>query len=169
MKLLRGSLVSILALAGALLINGCSQEGNSSQNAKSEGKQRQDQSSPTPRSRGGQVSAGAIQNVRQAAQRVPNENELHNFALAYTQYALLNGQGPSNVQEVRDSLTATMAKAFEPDGIYAVNWRIKNPSSSSILAYVKAPDVYGTRLVARGDATVVRMSKDEFERAIKGR
>jgi hypothetical protein len=167
MKLLRGSLLSLFAVAGALLLNGCSQEGNSSQNARPQAKQNQGQSA---QSSGGQAaSAGAIQNVRQAAKRVPNENELHNFALAYTQYALLNGQGPSSVQEVRDSLTPAMAKAFEPDGIYAVNWKIKNPSSSSILAYVKEPDVYGTRLAAKGDGTVVRMSKEEFEGAMRGR
>jgi hypothetical protein len=166
MKPLRRWLLSLFALAGVVLLNGCAQDTGPSQNAKPQGQQ--SQATPGTHSQAGQASAGAIQNVRQAAKRVPNENELHNFAVAYTQYALLNGQGPSNVQEIKDSL-GPFAKAFQPDGIYAVNWKIKNPASSSILAYVKEPDVYGTRLVARGDGTVVRMSKEEFERAMRGR
>lgn len=167
MKSLRTSLLPLFTLAGAVVLSGCSQETSSSPSSKPQGQQ--SHTGPSAQSQGGQASAGAVQNVRQAAQRVPNENELHNFSVAYTQYALLNGQGPSNVQEIRDSLTPAMAKAFEPDGIYAVNWRIKNPSSSSILAYVKTPDVYGSRLVAKGDGTVVRMSKEEFEGAKGGR
>jgi hypothetical protein len=108
--------------------------------------------------------------VRQAAKRVGDGNELHNFALAYTQFALANGdRGPSSVQEIRDSLTPKMARAFQPDGDYVVNWGVRNPSSSSILAYAKDADVYGTRLAAKGDGTVVRMSKEEFERAKSGR
>jgi hypothetical protein len=101
---------------------------------------------------------------------VGDENELRNFALAYTQFALANGdRGPSNVQEIRDSLTPKMAKAFQADGDYSVYWGIKNPSSNSILAYAKDPDAYGTRLAARGDGTVVRLNKEEFERATSGR
>jgi hypothetical protein len=159
MKLLRRSLLSLFALTGALLLNGCSPDAGTSQKANSQGKESQGES----------ASAGVYQNIRQAKKRLPDEDALHNFALAYTQYALLNGQGPSNVQEIKDSLTPKMAKGFEPDGIYTVNWKIKNPSGSSILAYVKEPDAYGTRLVAKGDGSVVRMSKEEFGQAMRRR
>jgi hypothetical protein len=108
--------------------------------------------------------------VRGAVKRVGDENDLRNFALAYTQHALANGdRGPSSVQEIRDSLTPKMVRAFQPDGDYEVNWGLKNPSSNSILAYAKDPDVYGTRLVAKGDGTVVRLTKQEFEQAKSGR
>jgi hypothetical protein len=107
--------------------------------------------------------------VRQAAKRVGDQNELHNFAVAYVTYALGSGQGPSNVQELRDSLTPKMVKAFQDDGDYVVHWGVRNPSGNSILAYAKDPDVYGTRLVAKGDGTVVRMSREEFEQAKTGR
>jgi len=62
-----------------------------------------------------------------------------------------------------------MAKAFEADGDYVVNWGIPNPSSSTILAYAKDMDMYGSRLVAKGDGSVVRMNNEEFERAKSGR
>ena len=168
MKLLQGSRLGVLSLTGAMLLCGCSPKAGTSSNPAPEQKPSQVQSTPAPRSQGGQTSAGAIQNVRQAAKRVGDGNELRNFALAYTQYALANGQGPSSVQEIKDSLTSKMAKAFQGDGDYVVNWGIRNPSGNSILAYAKDPDVYGTRLVAKGDGTVVRMSKEEFEQAKAG-
>jgi hypothetical protein len=164
------SLLGLLTLGGALLVSGCTQNPATPPNtAKPQTAQKQTTTSPAPRRQGGQASAGAIQNVRQAAKRVGDENDLHNFALAYTQYALLNGQGPSHVQEIRDSLTPKIAKAFQDDGDYEVNWGLKNPSGNSILAYAKDPDLYGTRLVAKGDGSVVRMSKEQFEQAQSGR
>jgi hypothetical protein len=62
-----------------------------------------------------------------------------------------------------------MVKAFQDDGDYVVKWGIQNPSSNSILAYAKDPDVYGTRLVAKGDGNVARMEKGEFQQALSGR
>jgi hypothetical protein len=169
MKMPLGSLLGLLTLSGAVLTSGCTQNAAPPTNPKPQSGLSQATTSPAPRRSSGQVSAGAVQNIRQAAKRVGDENELHNFALAYTQYALLNGQGPSNVQQVRDSLTAKMAKAFQDDGDYVVNWGLKNPSGNQILAYAKDPDFYGTRLVAKGDGSIVRMSKEEFESARGGR
>jgi hypothetical protein len=111
---------------------------------------------------------GAVQNIRQAAKRVADGGELKNFALAYVQYALLNNRGPSQIEDLQDSLTPKMVEAFRDKELYAVNWKIANPSGNTILAYVKEPDSYGTRLVAKGDGTVTRMNKDEFEAAIRG-
>lgn len=166
MQPLRGTLLSLCTLTGALLLSGCSPiTPTSPTNATSQPKQDPAPSSSGPRSQGGQASAGAIQNVRQAAKRVGDGNELRNFAQAYTQHALANGRGPSNVQEIRDSLTPKMVKAFDTDGDYVVNWGIQNPSGNSILAYAKDGDAYGTRLAAKGDGAVVRMSKEELEQA----
>jgi hypothetical protein len=170
MKTQPGSLLSLLTFSGALLMSGCTQDAPTPPNAPTpQTAQSQAPTSPSPRRQGGQASAGAIQNVRQAAKRVGDGNDLYNFAVAYIQYATLNGQGPSNVQEIRDSLTPKIVKAFQDDGDYVVNWGLKNPSGNSILAYAKDGDLYGTRLVAKGDGAVVRMSKEEFEQARSGR
>ena len=161
--------MSVFTLTGALLLSGCAQNSATSQNTNPQGAQSQAQSDQGPRSQGGQVSSGAVQNVRQAAKRVADGGELKNFALAYIQYALANGRGPSKVQDVKDSLTPKMVEAFRDHSVYGVNWGIQNPSGNSILAYAKEPDSYGTRLVAKGDGTVVRMSREEFEQARSGR
>jgi hypothetical protein len=159
----------LFTVTGVLLLEGCSPNSATTPSAAPQQKPSQVQSSPGTRSSGGQASAGAIQNVRQAAKRVGDQNELHNFALAYVQYALGSGQGPSNVQELRDSLTSKMVKAFQDDGDYVVYWGVRNPTANSILAYAKDPDAYGTRIVAKGDGTAVRMTKEEFEQAKSGR
>src|SRR5262249_47887278 len=54
---------------------------------------------------GVQGSAGVVQNVRQAAKRAADGGELHNFALAYVQFASVGGRGPSKVEDLKDSLT----------------------------------------------------------------
>lgn len=170
MRILQRSLLGIFTLTGLLFLSGCSENAPPSPKSPPQPNQGQAPSSPGTRSQGGQAGGGAVQAVRGAVKRVGDENELRNFALAYTQFALANGdRGPSNVQEIRDSLTPKMVKAFQPDGDYVVNWGIKNPSSNSILAYAKDPDPYGTRLAAKGDGTVVRLSKEEFQKASTGR
>jgi hypothetical protein len=164
------SLLSLFILTGALLQSGCSPNAATPPNPTPQPQPSQAQSSPGPRNQGGQASAGAVQNVRQAAKRVGDGNDLRNFAQAYTYYALENGgRGPASVQDIRGSLTPKMVNAFGNDGDYEVKWGIQNPSSNSIVAYAKDADVYGTRLVAKGDGTVVRMSKEEFEQAKSGR
>jgi hypothetical protein len=165
MKALCGSLLSLFTLAGALLPSGCSPTTPPAPTPTPQPKQSQAPSSPGPRSSGGSASGGAVQAVRGAVKRVGDENDLSQFALAYMTEALTNGRGPSSVQEIRTSLSPKMVKAFDTDGDYVVNWGIPNPSSSSILAYAKDTDMYGLRLVAKGDRTVVRMKKDEFEQA----
>ena len=165
MKALCGSLLTPFTLAGALFLSGCSPTTPPSPTPTPQPKQSQAPSSPGPRSSGGSAGGGAVQAVRGAVKRVGDENDLRNFALAYTQEALANGRGPSNVQEIRGSLSSKMVKAFDNDGDYVVNWGIPNPSGSSIVAYAKDADMYGLRLVAKGDGTVVRMSKDEFDQA----
>ena len=153
-----------LLIGGALLLSGCSPTTPTPTKNTPPPKQEQ---APTPpaRSSGGSAGGGAVQAVRGAVKRVGDENDLRQFALAYTQEALTNGRGPSSLQEIRTSLTTKMAKAFEPDGDYVVNWGISNPSSNSILAYAKDTDMYGLRLVAKGDGSVARMNSEEFERA----
>jgi hypothetical protein len=164
MKMLRGWFWNLLALAGALLLSGCSPDTPASKPAPPP-KQPQAPSSPPVRSQGGSASGGAVQAVRGAVKRVGDENDLKQFATAYLTEAIPNGRGPSSVQEIRTSLSPKMVKAFDKDGDYVVNWGIQNPSGSSILAYAKDVDMYGLRLVAKGDGSVVRMSKEEFEQA----
>ena len=164
MKSLSQMLMSMIFFSAALSLSGCSTNSATPSTSGPSKTQGETQSPHAPRSTGGQ-SAGAVQNVRQAAKRVGDGNELRQFAHAYTAYALEFGRGPSRVQDIQGSLTPKMVKAFDADGDYEVNWRLQNPSSDSILAYAKDGDVYGTRLVAKGDGSVVRMSKEEFEQA----
>ena len=164
MKALSGSLVSLWTLSGALLLSGCSPNTPTPPTPTAQPKQTPAPSTPAPRA-GGSAGGGAVQAVRGAVKRVGDENDLRQFALAYTQEALTNGRGPSSLQEIKGSLTSKMVKAFDTDGDYVVNWGIQNPSGSSILAYAKDTDMYGLRLVAKGDGSVARLNKEEFEQA----
>lgn len=115
-----------------------------------------------------QGSHGAYQNVRQAAKRVADTGELSNFGKAYLQHALANGgRGPSGLQEVKDSINPKTIDNFKDDAVYVVNWNLPNVTGSSVIAYVKEPDSYGTHMVAKGDGSVGRMSKGELEAAVK--
>jgi hypothetical protein len=92
-----------------------------------------------------------------------------NFALAYFQYFTENGKGPSRVQDLGNAIPGKSVEVFQDDGVYVVKWNLRNVTGSTIIAYVKEPDSYGTRLVAKGDGSVVRMNKNDFEQAISGR
>ncbi len=116
-----------------------------------------------------QPSAGVYQNLRQAKQRVVDETALKNFALAYLQYSIENGRGPSGVQDLKGSLSPQMEKALKEGDLYVVNWKLSNVSANTIIAYVKEPDSYGTRMVAKGDGSVTRMNKEDFEQAKAGK
>ena len=116
-----------------------------------------------------QPSAGLSQNLRQAKQRLVDEGALKNFALAYFQYSIESGRGPSGVQDLKGSLSPKMEEALKEGDLYVVNWKLSNVSANTIIAYVKEPDSYGTRLVAKGDGSVTRMSKEEFEQAKAGK
>jgi len=69
------------------------------------------------------------------------------------------------VQDLRGGLTPRMIEALKDDSVYVVIWNIRNPSSETIIAYVAEPDSYGTRMVAKGDGSVVRMTQEEFDKA----
>jgi hypothetical protein len=116
-----------------------------------------------------QESAGLSTNLRQAKQRVVDEAALKNFALAYFTYFSENGRGPSGANDLKGSLDPKMEEALKDGDLYVVNWKLSNVSGSTVIAYVKEPDAYGTRLVARGDGSVTRMAKEDFEKAKTGR
>ena len=156
---------------GALLLAGC-QNNTASPSAKGTSQPANSAPATMPTrqvTKDTQPSAGVYQNVRQAGKRVVDEAALKNFALAYYQYSLENGRGPSGVDDIRGSLTPTMVEAVKEGGLYVVNWKLANVSANTIIAYVKEPDSYGTRLVAKGDGSVTRMNKEEFEQAKAGR
>lgn len=111
-------------------------------------------------------SGGVVQDVRQAARRTVDLNQLANFALAYYQYQTLNGQGPARIEDIKDSIDANTITAFREGTCVAV-WGLRNLSSETIVAYVKNPDSYGTRIVATGDGKARRMNQQEFDTAMK--
>src|SRR5947209_3451299 len=99
MKAFSRSLVSLLTLSGPLLLGGCSPNAPTPPSPTAQPKQSQAPSSPAPRP-GASAGGGAVQAVRGAVKRVGDENDLRQFALAYTQEALTNGRGPSSLQEI---------------------------------------------------------------------
>jgi hypothetical protein len=111
-------------------------------------------------------SGGAVQNVRQAARRTADLNQLRNFALAYFQYSSLNNRAPSSIDDIKDSLDADTINAFK-EGFYMPVWKVRGSSSETIVCYVKDPDSYGTRIVGTADGGARRMNSEEFEAAIK--
>jgi hypothetical protein len=166
-----GWVVCVLLL-GAALLPGCKKkpaavqkEGAAAQKEDA-GPQQGNPVLPRP---GQQLQAGGVvQNVRQAARRTVDLGQLGNFSLAYFQYQTQNGQGPSRVEDIKDSLDANTIAAFKEGTCVAV-WGVRNPSSSTIVAYVKDPDQYGTRVVATGDGKARRMTQEEFDAAIKAK
>jgi len=158
-------------LIGVLLLTGCQ---NDTATQKAKGPTQQANAAPATMptqqvTRDTQPSAGVYQNVRQAGKRAVDDAELKNLALAYFQYSIENGRGPSGVDDLKGSLSPKMEEALKKGDLYVVNWKLSKVSASSIIAYVKEPDSYGTRLVAQGDGSVTRMNKEEFERAKAGK
>src|SRR5207248_2620475 len=87
MKALPRLLLSMLVLTTALS-PGC----ETKESAKEEGPR----SNPVLPAHGQKMSSGgAVQNVRQAARRTADINELYNFSVAYFQYRTLNNMAPS--------------------------------------------------------------------------
>ncbi len=157
-------------LCAGLLVTGCQnsattpQAGIPGQQAKVSPGTMSQQTSPSQ-----QPSAGVVHNVVGAKKRVADMEDLSNLVLAYNLYFTENGRGPASAQDIKDALPNKTVQALESGQLYVVNWTLTNLSSNSIIAYAKDPDVYGTRLVAKGDRSVTRMSKEEFEQAKAGR
>jgi hypothetical protein len=163
MRLSLGRVAFALMLGTALLLPGCQKK----QAALQKEEAAEPRGNPILPQPGQQLqSGGVIQDVRQAARRTVDLGQLKNFSLAYFQYQTLNGQGPSRLEDIKDSLDANSITAFKEGTCVAV-WGLRNPSSSTIVAYVKDPDSYGTRVVATGDGSARRMSQQEFDAAMK--
>jgi hypothetical protein len=109
-------------------------------------------------------NTGVVQNVRQAVKRTADIEDLKNFALAYFQYAALNDRGPAGVGDIKDSLPAKMVEALQDNSVYVVTWKVRSPSSNTVIAYSAEPDSSGMRLVAKGDGSVARVNQEEFDR-----
>ncbi|HTU91009.1 MAG TPA: hypothetical protein VMF69_13100 [Gemmataceae bacterium] len=162
----------VLVLGVALFLSGCQKKKAASQ-AGSAPNQRQvagpPQGNPVLPRPGQQLqSGGVVQNVRQAARRTVDLAQLKNFSLAYFQYQLGNGQGPSRVEDIKDSLDANTIAAFKEGTCVAV-WGLRNLTSSTVVAYVKDPDSSGTRIVATGDGAARRMNQQDFDAAMKAK
>ncbi|HXG12368.1 MAG TPA: hypothetical protein VNK04_21610 [Gemmataceae bacterium] len=110
---------------------------------------------------------GAVQNVRRAVRRTVDLNDLKNLSVAYYQHLLQNGQGPKSLNDVKGSISPNLEEAIK-EGHCVVIWGLRNVGSNTVIAYVKEPDIYGTRVVAKGDGSAVRMNEAEFQAALKG-
>ena len=68
----------------------------------------------------------------------------------------------------RDDWTYWVARPSEASAM--AKWGVKKVRAIGLpVAYVKEPDSYGTRLVAKGDGSVTRMNKEDFEQAKAGK
>jgi hypothetical protein len=179
MKTSLGWVACALVLGTALLLSGCKKkpaavekEGAVAQKEKATAQR--ESAGPPPGNPvlpqpGQQLQAGgAVQNVRQAARRTVDSNQLRNFAMAYFQYQTSNGQGPARVEDIKESLDANTIAAFKEGSCVGV-WNLRNLSSTTIVAYVKDPDSYGTRVVAMGDGSAQRLNQQQFEAAMKAK
>jgi hypothetical protein len=164
MSTLRKRFALGLILAAVLVLFGCKKSSNKAVEKEEEGP-KSNPILPQP----GQVvqGGGAVQEVRRAVRRTVDLAELRGFALAYQQHALLNGQGPKSLDDLKGSVTPNLAEAIK-EGHCVVVWEVRNSSSNTVIAYVKEPDIYGNRVVAKGDGTAVRMKEAEFQAAVKG-
>src|SRR5579875_2716158 len=162
--------VCVLVLGTALLLPSCKKK---TATLKKEGTTTQKEvAGPPPGNpvlpRPGQQrqSGGAIQSVREAARRTVDLNQMANFALAYYQYHTFNGQGPSRIEDIKDSLDAKTLEAFKEGTCVAV-WGLRNLSSETIVAYVTYTDSSRTRIVATGDGKARRITQQEFDAAMR--
>ncbi len=155
--------MGVLVLGASLLLSGC--EKSDSTSTKDEGPK----GNPIMPAHGQRLEGGgAIQNVRQAARRTADLGQLKNFALAYFQYRTLNNRSPSRLEDIKESLDADSISAFK-EGFYVAVWNARGTSGDTIIAYVKDPDSYGTRIVGSADGGARRLNKDDFEAALKNK
>jgi hypothetical protein len=108
---------------------------------------------------------GAVQDVRRAVRRTADINQLANFSLAYFQAKTLD-MPPSRLEDLKGSLDANTIAAFQ-EGFYVAVWNVRDSSSNTVVAYVKDPDAYGTRIVATADGKATRMNQQEFDAAMR--
>jgi hypothetical protein len=169
---------SALVLCVVLPVGGCrkpvasqtdSPKGANTPQTQESAKQEGPRGNPVLPGHGQQLtSGGAIQNVRQAARRTADISELYNFSLAYYQYRILNNRPPMSMDDIKDSLEAKTLEAFK-EGFYVAVWNVRDSSSEALVAYVKDPDSFGTRIVATADGKARRMEKQDFETSLKRR
>lgn len=172
MKPSLGLVVCLLILGAMFLLPGCKKKQVSVQKEEAANQKEgaaQPQGNPVLPRRGQQLqSGGVVQSVREAARRTVDLSQLANFSLAYFQYQILNGQGPSRVEDIKDSLDRDMIEALK-EGTCVAIWGLRNPSSETIVAYVNYSDSSGTRIVATGDGKARRISQQDFDAAMKAK
>jgi hypothetical protein len=151
------SRISLFFLVGTLFPIGCHQSTTSQPVS-------QQPAGTNPAGQTVPQSLGAVHNVRQAVKRAADMAELKNFALAYQIYVAENNRGPSSVADIKSSLDPKMIEGLKDDAVYVAIWNIRNPTGETIVAYAAEPDSYGTRLVAKGDGSVTRMTREDFEK-----
>ena len=166
-----GVVVCLLVLAG-MFLPGCRKKQVAVQKEEAANQKEiatQPQGNPVLPRPGQQLqSGGVVQSVREAARRTVDLSQLANFSMAYFQYQTLNGQGPSRVEDIKDSLDRNMIEALK-EGTCVAIWGLRNPSPDTIVAYVNYTDSSGTRIVATGDGKARRISQQEFDTAMKAK
>lgn len=110
---------------------------------------------------------GVVQGVRQAPKRLVDSNQLREFALLYIQHKDVHQTAPTGLDDLAKDLDPKAREAFR-EGFYMAVWNVRNPTSGTILAYVKEPDHQGLHMVVKGDRSVERMNSRDLEAALKG-
>jgi hypothetical protein len=152
-------LSTVLALIVSALIIGCQQK----QEAQTPGEADGRRASPAALE-----STNAVQNGSKIPKRKADTDDLKNLLLAYLNYTERQHRSPAKLEDISRALRGS-PKILEAvqDGFYVVVWKMPNPSSETVLVYVKDPEADGTRLVGRGDGSVSRLRQEQFEIALK--
>ncbi len=111
--------------------------------------------------------------VREAAQRQKAENDLKQIGLMYHNYADKHLKGPAKVEDLRE-FSADYAQAYEAlkAGQYTLVLNgttiplMLQGASNTVLAYESDTPTKGGAVVM-GDASVKRMTAEEFKKAPK--
>ncbi len=146
MRFLHRPEFGIVLLATALLPAGCGQNPTTSQ------------------------PAGSQFSLKKAITRQAVPNDLRQIALSYQGYIDTFHKPPAKLEDLKADLQGAgkLYQAIE-DGYYVVVWKVRQPSSNTILAYEKDADSDGMRFVVTGDNAVKKLNEQDFQAALASR
>lgn len=118
------------------------------------------------------VDAGqaAAMHVTRAKDIQALKSDMTQIAQYYIQYETENNRAPANWQEFKTYMgneAAKFAKEVESDKV-VINYGIK-PSSNTILAYEKNPDLNGVQVVVFGDKHVGSLTPAQLKQGLQAK
>ncbi len=108
--------------------------------------------------------------VQRGKERQTNQNDLQQIALFYIQFDSENDRPPASLEEFKTYVYKDSPKLFQKieDGSYVINFKVK-PSSNTVVAYEKEPDLNGNHLVVWGDKATKLVSSSDLQKALQNK